>query len=127
MPGLFVTGTDTGVGKTVVTAALAGLLREKGRPVRVCKPVATGAERGPGGLVAQDTRLLAAAAGEADLEAVTPWAFALPAAPPVAARGAGVRLDLDEIAAAVRRREQAGAFLLVEGVGGLLCPLTDEA
>src|SRR5438067_1143262 len=44
----------------------------------------------------------------------------------VAARAAGVRLDLDEIAAAVRRREESGAFLLVEGVGGLLCPLTED-
>src|SRR5260370_39484527 len=102
MPGLFVSGTDTGVGKAVVTAALAGLLREQGRIVRVCKPVATGAEPGPDGLVAEDTRLLAAAAGETDLAAVTPWAFALPAAPPVAARAAGAPLGPDAGAAAVR-------------------------
>jgi dethiobiotin synthetase len=123
MPGLFVSGTDTGVGKTVVTAALAELLRSAGRTVRVCKPVATDAD----GPVAADTRLLAAAADDRDYVAITPWSFDLPAAPPVAARAVGVRLDVDVIALAVQRRMEPGAILLVEGVGGLLCPLTETA
>jgi dethiobiotin synthetase len=121
MSGLFVSGTDTGVGKTVVTAALVDWLRRAGQVVRVCKPVATGAE----GPVADDTRLLGAAAHDADYAAITPWTFGLPAAPPVAARAASATLDLHEIAAAVRRRMEPGAILLVEGVGGLLCPLTE--
>jgi dethiobiotin synthetase len=126
MRGLFVTGTDTGVGKTWVTAAVARLLGERGRAVRVAKPVATGAAWVQGRWLSDDTRLLAEAAGETDLEAVTPWAFATPAAPPVAARLAGTTLTLGVLAGAVRRRASPGAGVLVEGVGGLLCPLTER-
>src|SRR5213082_821968 len=88
--GIFFSGTDTSVGKTVVTAAVARCLRRQGRPVRVCKPVATGAEAVAGRWVSEDTRRLAEAAGlEGELERVTPWTFPVPAAPPVAARLAG--------------------------------------
>jgi dethiobiotin synthetase len=125
MRGLFVTGSDTGVGKTYCTAALARLLRRQGRLVQVCKPVATGATWGEGRWVSEDTRLLADAAGENDLSAVTPWTFPEPAAPPVAARLAGAKLTLDDLAGAARRRAPADGILLVEGVGGLLCPVTD--
>ena len=125
MNGLFFTGTDTAVGKTVVTAGVARLLRQQGRACRVCKPVATGANWTGSGWLSDDTATLAAATGQAPAE-VTPWAFPEPAAPPVAARLAGATLRLDEIAAAVRGCERPDAALLVEGVGGLLCPLTDE-
>src|SRR5262245_35751402 len=101
--GLFFSGTDTGVGKTVVTAAVAQLLRRQGRPVRVCKPVATGAAWSEGRWLSEDTQLLAAAAGmEAELDLVTPWAFEAPAAPPVAARLAGRSLSLPDLVTAVR-------------------------
>src|SRR5262245_3302708 len=103
MRGLFISGTDTGVGKTVVTAALAALWRGQGRDFRVCKPVATGA-RG----VADDTAALGGAAGEQDAAAITPWTFAEPAAPTVAARLAGIRLSLAALAEAVRRRAEGG-------------------
>ena len=93
--------------------------------MRVCKPVATGAEWVGGRWLSEDTRLLAEAAGDAEYERITPWAFPTPAAPPVAARIAGVSLRLDELAAAARRRAADGALVLVEGVGGLLCPLTE--
>ena len=126
MHGLFIVGTDTQVGKTYVTAGIARALRAAGRPVRVCKPVATGAEVIDGRLLAEDTRLLAAAAGDDNYEAITPWSFPEPVAPPVAARRHGVELTLDALEAAVRRRSDPGAMLLVEGVGGLLCPLTDR-
>jgi dethiobiotin synthetase len=125
MQGLFITATDTGAGKTYVAAVACRALRREGRPFRVCKPVATGAQRVSGRWLAEDTRLLADAAGERDLDAVTPWAFPTPAAPPVAARLAGVSLTLDGLAAAVRRRAAEGVPVLVEGVGGLLCPLTE--
>jgi len=127
MQGLFITATDTGAGKTYVTAAACRALRREGRPFRVCKPVATGAQWDQGRWLAEDTRLLAEAAGERDLDAVTPVAFPVPAAPPVAARLAGAGLTLDGLAAAVRRRAAAGVPVLVEGVGGLLCPLTEAA
>jgi dethiobiotin synthetase len=124
--GLFFTGTDTGVGKTYVVCAVARTLRRLGQPIRVCKPVATGAEWHEGRLLSDDTRLLAEAAGDADCVAITPWTFAEPAAPPVAARLAGVTLSLPDIVAAVRRRADAAGLLLVEGIGGLLCPLTER-
>jgi dethiobiotin synthetase len=123
--GLFFTGTDTGVGKTFVTACVARILRRRGQACSVAKPVATGASPANGHLVCEDTRLLAAAAGEHDLQRVTPWVFADPVAPPLAARRAGTRLVLGELAAAVRRLARPEAPVLVEGVGGLLCPLTD--
>jgi dethiobiotin synthetase len=113
MRGLFVTGTDTGVGKTEVTAGLARLWRRQGRDFVVRKPVATG------GL--DDAHKLARAAGDR-AEAVTPLLFAEPAAPPVAARLEGRELSLTSIVEALGSpRSEA---LLVEGVGGLLCPLT---
>jgi dethiobiotin synthetase len=106
------------VGKTTVLAAAARALRRQGRPVQVCKPVASGGD--------DDTRLLAAAAGLTDLSAITPWMLREPAAPPVAARLEGIELKLDELVAAVQRLIRPGVPLLVEGVGGLLCPLTER-
>ena len=122
---MFFTGTDTGVGKTYVTACVARVLRGQGYPCSVCKPVATGARPSGCGWLSADTDQLAAAAGETDCERVTPWAFPEPVAPPVAARRAGVTLTLDGLAAAVRRLGRPGVPVLVEGVGGLLCPLTE--
>ncbi|HEY7424230.1 MAG TPA: dethiobiotin synthase [Gemmataceae bacterium] len=122
MCGLFITATDTGAGKTFVTCGVARLWRREGRSFHVCKPVATGAE----GRWSEDTRLLAEAAGDADLAAVTPFTFAAPAAPPVAARLAGTSVKLEDLIAAVRRRAADGTTVLVEGVGGLLCPLTER-
>jgi dethiobiotin synthetase len=122
MHGLFITATDTGAGKTFVTAALARLWRCERRPFRVCKPVATGAEND----WSEDTRLLAEASGDPDLHAITPYTFAAAAAPPVAARLAGTALRLEDLAAAVRRRAVENNAVLVEGVGGLLCPLTER-
>jgi dethiobiotin synthetase len=122
MRGLFVTATDTGAGKTFVTAGIARLWCRAKRSFRVCKPVATGEDGW-----SEDTRILAEAAGDADLAAVTPFTFATPAAPPVAARLAGKSLTLDQLVAAVRLREAGGMTVLIEGVGGLLCPLTERA
>jgi dethiobiotin synthetase len=124
MPGLFVVGTDTGVGKTVVTAGIARCLRARGLAVAVCKPVATGAELCHGSYVADDTKRLAEAAGHHDYRRVTEWAFPEPAAPPVAARAAGTQLSLAEIADRVKQGTVCEELLLIEGVGGLLCPLT---
>jgi dethiobiotin synthetase len=122
MLGLFITATDTGAGKTFVTAGVARFWRRQRRPFRVCKPVATGADKG----WSEDTRILAEAAGDADLRAVTPWTFAVPAAPPVAARLAGTALKLEHLIEAVHGRGAGGSAVLVEGVGGLLCPLTER-
>jgi dethiobiotin synthetase len=124
MRGLLVTGSDTGVGKTVTAAAVARQWRREGRPFRVCKPAATGAVWRDGRLLSEDALALAAAAGEDDVAAVAPFVYEAAAAPPVAARLAGQELTLGALAAAVRRRQPPGGAVLVEGVGGLLCPLT---
>lgn len=126
MQGLFITGSDTGVGKTHVACTLARLLRRRKVRVRVSKPVATGGQWVGGRWIGDDTRQLAQASGEDSLEEITPWTFAMPAAPPVASREAGVVLDLASLAGAARRRWQPESFLIVEGVGGLLCPLTEQ-
>jgi dethiobiotin synthetase len=105
---------------------VARALRQQGKPVSVCKPVATGAEWIGGRLLSDDTRLLAEAARHEDYDRVTPWTFAVPAAPPVAARLAGQCLSLADLHEAVRRQARPEAVLLVEGVGGLLCPLTER-
>lgn len=125
MHGLFFTGTDTGVGKTLVTAAVARVLKRQGREVAVCKPVATGSDWEHGAWFSPDTRQLAEAAGM-EPALVTPWSFAEPVAPPVAARRQGVTLQLADLAGAVRALARPGRPVLVEGVGGLLCPLTED-
>lgn len=120
LAGLFVTGTDTGVGKTVVACALARALRARGRGVGVLKPCETGVgAEGP-----LDALALRAAAGVDDaLGEVCPERFALPAAPSVAAAAEGKAVDLERIRAAARRLRARHEILLVEGAGGLLVPL----
>lgn len=127
MRGLFFTGTDTDVGKTYVMALVARLLRSQGRDVRVSKPLATGAQQRDGRWLSDDTVQLAEAAGETDLTLVTPFVFREPAAPPVAARLVGQTLTLAALVGAVRTLDRPGACILVEGVGGFLCPVTETA
>ena len=123
--GFFITGTDTGVGKTVVAAALAIVLRESGRDVGVFKPVATGCVRRREGLVSEDAEFLAKAAEAPEtLEEISPIRFEAPLAPTVAAARAGVETDLDPMWEAWRRLRDAHEILLVEGIGGILCPVT---
>jgi len=122
--GLFITGTDTGVGKTVVAAALAAVLRERGVDVGVMKPVATGCDRRREGLVSPDAEFLAVAADAPEpLDDLCPIRLAEPLAPTVAAARARLTLDLAPLWAAWRRLRRAHDVLLVEGIGGLLCPL----
>jgi dethiobiotin synthetase len=125
MIGLFITGTDTGVGKTTITVGLIQLLRRQGWSVRVSKPVATGAGQIGGRWISEDTIALAQAAGQTNLDEITPWAFPEPVAPPVAARLNGRQLNLNAIASSVRGADRPASIMLVEGIGGLLCPLTE--
>jgi len=118
--GFFVTGTDTGVGKTVVACALARGLRRRGLRVGVLKPSETGVPaEGPA-----DARALREAAGcDEPLAMVCPQPFALPAAPEVSARAEGRGVDMTRIRAcydAIHSRHDA---TIVEGAGGLLVPL----
>jgi dethiobiotin synthetase len=118
---VFVTGTDTGCGKTAVASALARTLRAAGQRVRVLKPIETGCENG----VPADARALAAAAGDdAVLERLCPYRLALPAAPEIAARAEGVALELGPIEAALATARAGADLVIVEGAGGLLVPIT---
>jgi dethiobiotin synthetase len=127
MRGLFVTGTDTEVGKTVVAGCAAAALRARGERVAAYKPVVTGLDEPAEPGWPRDHELLAAAAGVAPA-AVTPHVFGPPVSPHLAAELAGVELDLDALVlAAGAAAAEAGAELLIaEGVGGLLVPLTRE-
>ena len=122
MSALFVTGTDTGVGKTFVACALATALRGRGRRIAVMKPVETGVDRDP-----EDARRLAAAAADpAPLDDVCPYRLRAPLAPSVAAELEGVTIDVDAIVALIARRAAGADVLLVEGAGGLLVPVVDR-
>ena len=119
MPALFVTGTDTGVGKTFVACALAHAWRAAGRRVGVVKPVETGVDGEP-----EDARRLAVAADDrSPLDDVCPYRLRAPLAPSVAAAREGVTIDLDAIVALIARRAREVDVLLVEGAGGLLVPI----
>jgi dethiobiotin synthetase len=120
---LLVTGTDTGAGKTVVTAALAAALVVRGRRVGVVKPAETGCRPDP-----EDARALKAAACDpAPLASICPWSLPEPLAPALAAERAGVSIDVDALVAHIRARAREVDVLLVEGAGGLLVPLTRAA
>ncbi len=115
-----VTGTDTGVGKTFVTCALATALRARGRRVAVMKPIETGVDGEP----EDASRLRAAAADPAPLDAICPYRFRAPLAPAMAARAEGATIDVPDLVARARRRATEADVLLVEGAGGLLVPIT---
>ena len=120
--GLFVTGTDTGVGKTVVGCAILRGLRARGVDVGAMKPVETGV----GPLGPTDALALAAASGAGDpLEDVCPQVLALPAAPSAAARHESSQVDLAAIDASLTRQAARHEWLLVEGAGGLLVPVAE--
>lgn len=121
--GVFITGTDTGVGKTVVTAALCHCLRRQGVTVGVMKPIETGL-RSPTSALSDAVRLKSAAGSAAALSLIRPYSLRQPVAPLTAARAERTPIDLGWIlnAAATLRRQHG--FLLIEGVGGLHVPLT---
>jgi len=123
--GLFVTGTDTGAGKTVVAGAIAAALRARGDRVAAYKPVVTGLDEAPEPGWPRDHELLAAAAGVAPAT-VTRHAFGPPVSPHLAAELAGEELDVDAmvVAASAAAAEAPAGVLVCEGVGGLLVPLT---
>ena len=113
---VFVTGTDTGVGKTVVAALLTRHLRQAGVRVAALKPICS---HGRG-----DARALRAALGGAlQLDEINPWHFRAALAPLLAARGEGKRVRVAQVAAHVRRVQQRFEVVVVEGAGGLLSPL----
>jgi dethiobiotin synthetase len=122
---LFVAGTDTGVGKTIVSAALLIRWKAMGLAARGIKPVESGCVRDPvGRLVAADGELLARCS--TGLGEVTPFRFEPPVAPSVAARLSGARLSLEQLSAAVLRASEGADLVLVEPAGGALSPIAED-
>jgi dethiobiotin synthetase len=124
---LFVTGTDTGVGKTRAAAALCRAFAARGACVAAMKPVASGCSTTPQGLRNDDAlALLAAMNVRAEYPTVNPYAFEPAIAPHLAAREAGIDIDFSVLDRAYERLRMQSDVLIVEGAGGWLAPL-DEA
>lgn len=126
--GFFVTGTDTGVGKTVVATALTRAFAAGGRKVAVMKPVASGAERSAAGVRSGDAlELIAAANVSAPYEWVNPYSFLPAISPHIAAHESGVVIDLAVIRGCFEALAGNADVVVVEGAGGWLAPLTETA
>lgn len=125
-PGLFITGTDTGVGKTVVSAGLALALKERGLKVGVMKPVATGCYGPDNRLISQDAVYLFEAAENEYAPYTSPSRFRNPLAPNVAAMLEKKEVDLEAIRRAYREMQKHYDFIIVEGIGGLLVPIAKD-
>ena len=126
--GFFITGTDTGVGKTLVTVALTRALAQRGIRTAVMKPVAAGAMETPQGPRNDDAlELLGASNVKSAYEDVNPWLLTTPASPHLAARHDGVSIDSEKILTAFRRLAAASDVVMVEGAGGWLAPISSVA
>lgn len=126
---IFVTGTDTGCGKTTVGRAICAALRRRGLATAAFKPIETGcAAREAGPRVAADAEALALAAG-CDLppDLLCPVRLAMPASPERAASAEGLELELERISTAWLEVRRAARFVVAEGAGGLLVPITATA
>jgi dethiobiotin synthetase len=122
--GIFITGTDTGVGKTFVACSLAAYLRELGYRVGVMKPVETGCVERDGELFPEDAVRLKNAAGASEpIEKICPYRLPEPLAPSIAAERAGVKIDIDHLLAIYDEIRDQHDITLVEGAGGLMVPL----
>ena len=125
--GIFITGTDTGVGKTLISAALASALRKQGMNVGVMKPVESGCSRVEGKLIPSDAIFLKEFSGsDDDIDLINPYRLEHPLAPATAAEMEGVKIELKRIEEAYDSMERNHDLMLVEGAGGLLVPLGDS-
>jgi len=127
MSGLFITGTDTGCGKTLISLGLMRLLQGRGHSVLGMKPVASGADVTPQGLRNGDAlRLRAQGSLELPYPAINPYVFAPPIAPHLAAGQAGETIDLNLIRAHCEALAAQADHVIVEGVGGWRVPLNER-
>lgn len=125
--GYFVTGTDTGIGKTTFAVALIHALRQRGLKVAAMKPVAAGGDLIAGKCVNEDVLALSQAADiQVDLSIINPYAFAPPIAPHIAAAQAGKTIDLPHIVSAYTALAAQADVVVVEGAGGLCVPLNAQ-
>jgi len=122
MRSFFITGTDTGVGKTEVAACLASMFYQKGYKVGVMKPFATGVKD-----ISEDARILKRASKSVDsIEIINPISFKLPLAPLVAARLEKKQINFCAIVDKFRRLRKLNDILIVEGIGGVMVPIYEE-
>ena len=125
--GVFVTGTDTGIGKTLASCTLLHALRAQGLRAVGMKPLASGCEVTPDGLRNEDARaLLAASDPQLAYDDVNPYALPLPLAPELAAHDAGIQVALAPMLAAHARLAAQADVVVVEGVGGWAAPLATD-
>ena len=118
----FITGTDTGVGKTLVSCALLHAFTVRGDTAIGMKPVVTGCIKGEW----EDVKAIVAASSvNASRELINPYAFVPPIAPHIAAKQAGTKIDIDIIRNAYIRLQKVASIVIVEGVGGVMVPLND--
>lgn len=125
-PGIFITGTDTDVGKTVISAGLALVLRAQGIRVGVMKPIATGCMSFGKRLVSMDVAFLMEAAENEWTGLSSPSRYKHPVAPKVAGELEKREVDLDEIRKAYAELEKNYDFIIVEGIGGLMVPINPK-
>jgi len=127
MSSFFITGTDTGVGKTLVGGAIAAALARAGKRVGVLKPCETGCLEKGGRLLPADALFLKSMAGCAeDLSIICPYCFRLPLAPLVAAEREGCCIEPGRIRAALQALQHGHDSVVVEGAGGLLVPIAPD-
>ncbi len=125
--GIFITGTDTDVGKTVVSCALVRALRTLGRRVAVMKPVASGAIRTPQGLRNADAlALIEAAGGDLPYERVNPYCFEPPVSPHIAAKEARIDVDTSRIKQDYDLLAAGSDWVVIEGAGGWFAPINNH-
>jgi len=127
IPGLLITATDTGVGKTVIAGAIARNLRTQGLRVAVCKPLATGCVRRREGLVSEDAEFLAHCADAPHpLDLICPQRYAQPLAPAVAAERAARPVEWDSIGRAIQIMSRGSDLMVLEGIGGVMVPIDEQ-
>jgi dethiobiotin synthetase len=126
MRSLFITGTDTGIGKTVFTCALASLLKNSGFNVGVMKPFATGIAQ-KSRFQSEDVELLAKYSGVSDSESlINPYFFPIPTSPYQAAKKLGKTIDIDLVLSSFEKLHSIHDVVLVEGIGGILTPILKD-
>jgi dethiobiotin synthetase len=124
--GLFITGTDTGVGKTLIAGATAKILQQSGKNVGVFKPVATGCKKTQQGLVSEDARFLANCANnEFGPDIINPIKFEKPAAPFACEKAENRKVDFVKIAIAYNHICSKTDLVIIEGIGGIRVPITE--
>jgi len=124
--GYFIVGTDTGVGKTIVAGGIAALYRDMDFNVGVMKPIATGCKSENASLLSEDAVFLKQAAEtEDEYELINPVRFEQPLAPTIAAKLSKTRINLEEIRSAYDTLCKKHQFIIVEGIGGILVPISE--